>query len=292
MSILDIINSYDSSPEDDNEELGIEKSIILQMENQFEQIVPNYIREDLVKRYCNDSLKIDIDSIDDLDNFETFITNQIQEESFLFLMNNLKFYLEKYYGFDTRELEPDVADFNLIYTLYSTFVLNLNQTMAHFMNGMRSSLNLTIQDHERYTLLGCYKDRIKEFKFSEENLKNMSMEAIIQSNIEEKNNSPMNIESIDIYTNSAEAFNDLFKKIFMDDSVFDFDKLFETIRCSDETIEMIKLDNLTDNGALPVDVIKFKERVKRELIQPENLDDLETRYRNLIKLMETKEIER
>lgn len=290
MSILDIINSYDNSSEDDNEELGIEKAIILQMENQFEQIVPNYIREDLIKRYCNDSLKIDIDSIDDLDNFETYILNQVQEESFLFLMNSTKFYLEKYYGFDTRELEPDVADFNLIYTLYSTFVLNLNQTMAHFMNGMRSSLNLTIQDHERYTLLGCYKDRIKEFKFSEENLKNMSMEAIIQTNIQEKDNSPMNIESIDIYTNSAEAFNDLFKKIFLDDNVFDFDKLFETIRCSDDTIEMILLDKLTDNGALPVDVIKFKERVKKELIQPENLDDLENRYRNLIKLIETKEI--
>lgn len=290
MSILDIINSYDNSPEDDNEELGIEKSIILQMENQFEQISPNYIREDLIKRYCIDSLKIDIDSIDDLDTFETYITNQIQEESFLFLMDSVKFYLEKYYGIDTRELEPDVADFNLIYILYTVFVLNLNQTMAHFMNGMKSPLNLTIQDHEKYTLLGCYKDRIKEFKFSEENLKNMSMEAIIQTNIQEKDNTPMNIESIDMYTNSAQAFNDLFKKIFMDDSVFDFDKLFETIRCSDESMEMILLDNLTDNGALPIDVIRLKDRIKRELVENENLDDLENRYRNLIKIIETKEI--
>lgn len=290
MSILDIINSYDNSPEDDNEELGIEKSIILQMENQFEQISPNYIREDLIKRYCVDSLKIDIDSIDDLDTFETYITNQIQEESFLFLMDSVKFYLEKYYGIDTRELEPDVADFNLIYILYTVFVLNLNQTMAHFMNGMKSPLNLTIQDHEKYTLLGCYKDRIKEFKFSEENLKNMSMEAIIQTNIQEKDNTPMNIESIDMYINSAQAFNDLFKKIFMDDSVFDFDKLFETIRCSDESMEMILLDNLTDNGALPIDVIRLKDRIKRELVENENLDDLENRYRNLIKIVETKEI--
>lgn len=290
MSILDIINSYDNSPEDDNEELGIEKSIILQMENQFEQISPNYIREDLIKRYCIDSLKIDIDSIDDLDTFETYITNQIQEESFLFLMDSVKFYLEKYYGIDTRELEPDVADFNLIYILYTVFVLNLNQTMAHFMNGMKSPLNLTIQDHEKYTLLGCYKDRIKEFKFSEENLKNMSMEAIIQTNIQEKDNTPMNIESIDMYINSAQAFNDLFKKIFMDDSVFDFDKLFETIRCSDESMEMILLDNLTDNGALPIDVIRLKDRIKRELVENENLDDLENRYRNLIKIVETKEI--
>lgn len=290
MSILDIINSYDNSPEDDNEELGIEKSIILQMENQFEQISPNYIREDLIKRYCIDSLKIDIDSIDDLDTFETYITNQIQEESFLFLMDSVKFYLEKYYGIDTRELEPDVADFNLIYILYTVFVLNLNQTMVHFMNGMKSPLNLTIQDHEKYTLLGCYKDRIKEFKFSEENLKNMSMEAIIQTNIQEKDNTPMNIESIDMYINSAQAFNDLFKKIFMDDSVFDFDKLFETIRCSDESMEMILLDNLTDNGALPIDVIRLKDRIKRELVENENLDDLENRYRNLIKIVETKEI--
>lgn len=282
-SIFDIMYPYDTPPEEDNFEYNNEDILLEMLDSQFEIRDVNYNKLDLLKKYAYDILKIDIDNIP-LYKFEMYSNSEDDSlESFDYFRFQVITLFKKHFGIDLEDLEKDFADFEFIYELYSIFVLDLNNTIAHFMNGVRSAFNTTIQHPEDYTLVGCYKQHLREYSI-ENNETFKSLEDLIDSSIEVSKNSPVNAESIDMYINSSKAFQDLFQKIIEDDNIFDIDNFFEIIRYSDDNNTFLKLDTYISDGKIPIDVFKFKDRIKKEITLPENIDDLENKYRNLISI--------
>ena len=288
-ALLDLFYPYDSPPDEDNFEFANEDIILQQLDEQFQVRDVNFNKNDLFKKYAYDILHIDIETYP-LYKFEIPVNSDDNlSESFDYFMSNVIAMFKKYFGIDMEDMERDIADFEFLYELYNIFILDLNKTMAHFMNGVRSTFNLSIQHPEEYTLVGCYKDYLREQSVEEfKNSDTLLIENMINTMSKEENivDNPVNRDSIDIYVNSAKAFNDLYEKIIENDNIFDIDTFFEVIRYSDDNETYQKLDAYTSDGSLPIDVPLLKQRIKQELILPENMEDLENRYRKLIKTLE------
>lgn len=289
------LDLFESDLNENNNDYAEEDQILTNIEQQFEIMENNYNKIDLFEIYSKNILHIDLDKIE-LYKFESYIENESMFNSFNYFMNSVKQYFEKYFGIDLSNLESDEADFEFVYYLYQIFVLKLNNTIAHFINGLRHPDNKLVSNPYIFTLNSCYEDYILKNSFkSNESMKLLfSTESAIekQTDLIKKITEEQKIQLkekeniyLDEYIKSSQSFKDLYIKTILDDSIFNLDNFFEILRLSDETTDNLKLLVMSENGTLAIDSFKFKDRIKNELYYPENLDNLENEYRKLIQIV-------
>lgn len=292
MNISEFNTIYTIDPKEDNYQYGSEDEILIKLEEQFEIRSVNYNKLDLIKYYVATILNFNLDDIN-LYQFETFLDTPAREESFDYMMNNLKHLFNKYFGFELSDLENDFCDFEFIYELYNIFVLDLNNTIAHFINGLRSPLNKYVQNPQQFTLSGCYKPYIsvhsvESFKNSFFSTEDSNTRSEIITEIKKEDIvSKENQIALNEFVLSSVSFKELFIKCIFDDGVFDFDNFFDILCLSDETETFLKFNVYTSEGKIPFDNKILKHRIRSEIIYPENMDDIESKYRKLIELIIT-----
>lgn len=278
MNVIDLSSIYDSGPEE-SFDYEAESELLMKIENQFLINENNIRKTDFIKIYMKDILSIDLDEIESY-KVEMYLTESSQQNSFIYLIEEMKKLFFKYFGIDTFEIELDTVDFEFLYDLYDLFVLNLNNTIAYFMHGMRNPANNYVSDPNLYTLQGCYKNHLN--KVNNLNTINMSLEEVVELNKELDKSIENDKNGLDIYVRSGESFKDLYEKIILDDNFFTLDFFFDILCLSDENIRNVKFNSEITDGKIPFDNKKFKERIRNEYEHPENFDNLENQYRNLL----------
>lgn len=274
---------YEEDPRN-NGEYSSEDQILVKIEEQFKISENNVKKEDLMKIYLKDLVQIDLDQIE-LYQVEMKIENEDQRDTFDYLMTQMKFLFNKYFGIDSADLELDVADFEFVYNLYNLFVLELNKTLVDFLCGLKSKSNNLVSNPDLYTLQGGYKEYlaklnpipvISQESFSIESLQelNKSIDKMTQEDIDGLNN----------YVNSAQAFLDLCNRSIMDDHLLDIDVFFEILYMGDPNDVYLKFLTLVNDGTIPFDIFIFRERIRGEIFLPENLDAFENIYRERLSI--------
>lgn len=278
-----IINSdfYDEDPRN-NSDFASEDQILVQIEEQFNISENNFNKEDYIKLYFKDLMNIDLDDENlELYQVEMKLETDDQRELFDYLMTQLKFLFKKYYGIDSTDLELDVADFEFIYNLYKMFVLNLNKTLVDFLCGLKSKSNNIVSNPDDYTLQGGYKNYLSKINpltmLSQES--GFSFEAIQELDKSLTEVTMNDRVGMEIYTNSAQGFLDLCNRSIMDDNLLDIDNFFQILCLGDNNDNYLKFNIMIDDGLIPFDVFRFRERIRAEIFLPENLDNLEILYR-------------
>lgn len=283
MDELSLTSLYEESPEN-GADWASEDQLLVKIEEQFQVSENNFHKVDLLEIYLRDLVGIDLNDVEPYQ-VEMKISNDDQKEVFDYLMTQLKFLFNKYFGIDSTDLELDVADFEFIYYLYDMFVLRLNHTMTNFLNGLRSKSNNFVSNPDNYTLHGGYKEYLSKINpipvLSQESL---SLESIreIDKGITEITNE--DVEGLKVYTQSSQSFLDLCNRSIMDDALLDIDCFFDILCLSDENNIYLKFATIVADGTIPFDVFMFRTRIRTEVFLPENLDDIETRYRELIEV--------
>ena len=272
----------------DENNLDTEEFITNRISEQFNLGAINDVKTNFLDVFAKEVLNIDLNSIE-LYQVEMFLTESEQQNSFDYLMNEMKSLFYDHFGMNLLELQPDVADFDLIYNLYDMFIVNVYKTIAYFLLGLKSKENHFISNPLDYTLQGGYKNYINNIKNT--NIIDLSIESLIENSNEMDENIKNNITGLNNYVSSSESFRDLYNRTVLDNSLMNLDLFFEILYLADQSIQYIKIRDIIDRGLVPFENSRFRERIRAIYKYPENMDVLESLYRNLDSVQKKKKKE-
>ena len=273
-----------------------EEELVMRIEQQLE----NYYNEPIMIDYLDFYARrfVGVPDYEDISKLEDYIDTSEERNRYLEMIQMLKVRFIKYLGINCYNSTDEEIEFETLYAIYYTFVLNIDKVLACYLLGLITESNEKFNNKDVFTLEYCANELMRKNRIELIGQESMSPASILECLNAEKilSKEEDTTSVLTKFIHSSEVFKILYRKVFFNE--YYFSNVDNLIQFLFELLIEID-DNQIYHHAFAkmlayeysIDIEFFIPLMEKYLLQDSTIDRVENIYRKKLEsYKKTKEV--